>query len=48
MENTNTKETVEEFLARGGEITVCPPYTGPKNPITARPTTPAKDSQDGS
>ena len=33
----NTKETVEEFLARGGEITVCPPYTGPKYPITARP-----------
>ena len=35
--NTAVKETVEEFLARGGEITVCPPYTGPKNPITAQP-----------
>ena len=47
MKNTNTvKETVEQFLARGGEITVCPPSTGPKYPITARPST--KERKDSS
>ena len=38
--NTNTtkkKETVEEYLARGGKITICPPFKGPLHPITARP-----------
>ena len=33
----NKKETVEEYLARGGKITICPPFKGPRHPITARP-----------
>jgi hypothetical protein len=29
LEFTGPKETVEEFLARGGEITICPPRLAP-------------------
>jgi hypothetical protein len=28
------KESVSDFLARGGQITQCAPKEGPKNPLT--------------
>jgi len=34
---TNTKkETIKEFLKRGGTITKCPPRGTPKNPVTVK------------
>ena len=32
----NKKETVEEFLKRGGKITKVPTKGAPKNPVTVR------------